>query len=113
VHVQFSSATVNPRTGVVTVTGKITCSEWTYVDYLIEVQQQVGRIYTINGADGAHGDCETPASFPASFTYRVSFTANSGVFKPGPALVKATIWYCAMECGMLYPQQNVRLAPAR
>jgi hypothetical protein len=84
--VVVTSTSVNARTGLVTVSGEVTCEvdfDWVGAD--VEVLQVVGRLHTLRGWGWAEtGGC-LAADGMAPFT--MTFYADSGRFAPGKAKI--------------------------
>jgi hypothetical protein len=89
--VAITSIAVNPRTGLVTVSGEVTCEvDFDWVGAGVDLSQVVGRLFTIRGWGWADpGGCEA-ADGAVPFT--MSFTADSGRFAPGKAQVRVEAW---------------------
>jgi hypothetical protein len=85
--VAITSVSVNARTGLVTVSGEVTCEvDFDYVGADVNVSQLVGRLFTIRGWGGASPDgC---AAADGSVSFITSFYAESGRFAPGRATVQ-------------------------
>jgi hypothetical protein len=84
--VAIMSIGVSPKTGLVTVSGEITCEvdfEWTFAQ--VELSQVVGRLFTVRGWGWADPDGCTAADGAVAFS--TSFYAESGRFAPGKAQV--------------------------
>jgi hypothetical protein len=117
VEVTFDQTTVDPRTGEVTLSGTITCSEPALVDVFGELRQQVGRIFTVRGFVGVFVECPGPEGT----TFTVTVTADQGRFVPGPARLTAVVFGCVLdpvtfECTETFVEEldrAIRLAPAR
>jgi hypothetical protein len=116
VDVTFDQATVDPRTGEVTLSGTITCSEPAVVDVFGELRQQVGRIFTVRGFFGVFVECPGPEGT----TFTVTFTADQGRFAPGAARLIVTVLGCVPDpelgCSKFFFEQfeqTIRLRPAR
>jgi hypothetical protein len=72
-----TSATVQVQTGVVTVTGQITCEVALY-DLSASVDISKGRV------SGAGDDIGLSCAAGETVTFTTSFSADSGRFSPGP-----------------------------
>lgn len=98
---------VNPRTGVVTVSGTFTCANADFAFVDASVTQSVGR-FTITGFGEAFADPCDGQSHPWS----VAVTGSNGKFAGGKASVDAFMFACgAFECATDEAIQNVRLRP--
>jgi hypothetical protein len=93
VDVSIDQATVNPRTGEVTLTGTVTCSERALVDIFGELCQQVGRIFTVRGFFDVFVECPGPEGT----TFSVTFASDQGRFTPGQARLIAFIFGCVPD----------------
>jgi hypothetical protein len=84
--VTVTSASVNAKTGLVTVAGSVTCEvDFDYVGANVEVSQVVGRLHTLRGWGGVDtGACLAAAG---KTTFKMSFYADSGRFAPGKAKI--------------------------
>lgn len=84
--VTISGGTVSGRTGQVTLTGSITCTQDVDASVSVDLAQVVGRFNTIRGFGFTSVSC-LAAEGSASFT--VSFFAEQGKFAAGAARVQA------------------------
>jgi hypothetical protein len=85
--VAVTSTSVNAKTGLVTVTGEVTCEvDFDYVGANVEVSQVVGRLHTLRGWGWADTDGCAAAAGRIPFT--MSFYADSGRFAPGKAMIR-------------------------
>jgi hypothetical protein len=116
VDVTIDQATVDPRTGEVTLSGTVTCSEPALVDIFGELRQQVGRIFTVRGFFGVFVECPGPEGT----TFSVTVIADQGRFTPGRARLIAFIFGCVPDpelgCVRTFFEEldtTIRLAPAR
>ena len=114
VEVTFD-ATIDPRTGQVTLSGTISCSEPAFVDIFGELHQQVGRIFTVSGFFGVRVQCPGPEGI----TYAVPVTPYQGRLTPGPARLTGSVFGCVFDpdvgCAKSFNRQldtTIRLAPA-
>lgn len=85
----ITSIGVTPKSGEVTISGEVTCEvNFDWVTVQVELAQIVGRLHTLRGWGWADipGGCRA-SDGTASFT--LSFYAESGVFKPGKATMRA------------------------
>jgi hypothetical protein len=89
--VTITSTSVNARTGLVSISGEVTCEvDFDYVGVQVELAQVVGRLNTLRGWGAADlGGCLATAG-TASFT--TSFYADSGRFAPGKAKVAVSAY---------------------
>ena len=82
--VTITSASVDAKTGLVSVSGEVTCEvDFEYVGVQVELAQVVGRLYTLHGWGGSDPDGCLADAGTASFT--TSFYAESGRFAAGKA----------------------------
>jgi hypothetical protein len=118
VDVTIDQATVDPRTGDVTLTGTVTCSEPAVVDVFGELRQSVGRVFTVRGFVGVFVECPGPEGT----TFSVTVVPDVGEFRPGRARLIAFVFGCAEfdpvtgECLRPFFEQietTLRLRPAR
>jgi hypothetical protein len=85
------TGTVNPRTGVVTITGTFTCANTNTNSAFIDVSvtQRVGR-FTVDGqGQGLVGPCDGE-----SHSWRFDVTGRTGSFAGGRADVYASLFAC-------------------
>jgi hypothetical protein len=93
VEVTFDQATIDPRTGEVTLTGTVICSEYSefvFVEIYGQLVQGVGR-----GGVWAPFDVLVAPCTPEGATFSKTFTAVAGRLRPGPAHLTADIFGCA------------------
>jgi hypothetical protein len=84
--VTITSASVNAKTGMVSVSGEVTCEvDFDDVGVQVELAQVVGRLTTLRGWGWADTSGCLAAAGTAAFT--TSFYADSGRFAPGKAKV--------------------------
>lgn len=84
--VAITSVSVNAKTGLISVSGAITCEvDFEWVGANVEVAQVVGRLHTLRGWGWANLDGCAAVDGTASFT--MTFYADSGRFAPGKAMV--------------------------
>ncbi len=89
--VTITSATVNPKTGLVSVSGQVTCSvDFDWASAEVVLSQAVGRLTTLRGWGWADTSGCLAAAGTASFT--MSFYADSGRFAPGRAKVQVSAY---------------------
>jgi hypothetical protein len=107
--------TIVPRTGQVTLSGTISCSEPAFVDIFGELHQQVGRIFTVTGFFGVRVQCPGPEGI----TYAVPVTPYQGSLTPGPARLTGSVFGCVFDprvgCAKSFHRQldtTIRIAPA-
>jgi len=83
IHIQVnSSGRVVPKTGMVTLTGTITCSRQAFVDIFSSIQQRSGRA-TIGGFGFAQVDCNGATS------WSITIFGDNGRFAGGRATFQA------------------------
>jgi predicted amidohydrolase len=105
VDVTQESATVEPQTGEVTVSGIVTCSGATEAQVYANVTQPVGREGAVNGGNYALVPCDQDGE-----PYTISFFGYDGRFGPGRAVVTVDAFACGFEiCDDARVQQSVRL----
>jgi hypothetical protein len=87
--VAVASASVNARTGLVTVAGNVTCEvDFDWVGVNVELSQTVGRLITIRGYGWADGTC---AAADGSAPFSLSFYADSASSRPdAPSCIDAS-----------------------
>jgi hypothetical protein len=96
---------VNPRTGVVTVSGTFTCANADFAFVDVSVTQTVGR-FTITGFGEVSADPCDGQSHPWS----LDVTGSNGKFAGGKASVDAFMFACGpFECATDEATQTVRL----
>ena len=119
VEVTFDQATIDPRTGEVTLTGTVTCSgfeEFVFAEMWGQLVQSVGR-------DGvwAPFDVLAPCT-PEEATFSETFTAVHGSrLRPGWAHLTAVVIGCvpiypASACETVFGEEldmTIQLTPAR
>jgi hypothetical protein len=97
----------NPHTGVVTVSGTVTCANADVPVIDLSVAQRVGR-FTINGFGEIVGDPCDGQSHPWS----VDVAASNGKFAGGKATVDASMFACGFfDCAGAQSTQTIRLRP--
>lgn len=105
VSVTQESATVDPQTGQVTVSGTVTCTGATEAQVSVNVTQPIGREGAIQGGNYASVPCN-----PAGEPYTISLFGYDGRFGPGRAVVSVDAFACGFElCDDARVQQSVRL----
>jgi hypothetical protein len=89
--VMVTSTSINAKTGLVTVSGAVTCDvDFDYVGVEAGIAQVVGRLNTLRGWGYTDtGGC-LAADGSTSFTF--SFYADSGRFAPGKAMISISAW---------------------
>ena len=94
--ITISTNTVQPRTGLVTVTGRVECSQDLEAYVWGDVSQVVGRVWTVSGGGDTTVEC---LAADGSADFSVSFYAGSGKFVPGRARLEAfaDTGYCTEE----------------
>jgi len=89
--VTVASASVNPKTGLVSVSGQVTCSvDFDSVGVQVEVAQVVGRLTTLRGWGWA--DTNGCLASVGTVPFTMSFYADSGRFAPGKAKVQVAAY---------------------
>ena len=79
IDVTITSASVDPKSGLVSVSGHITCDvDFDYVGVDIQLSQLVGRLNTLRGYGSA--------------TFTTALFADSGRFAPGAAKIQVSAW---------------------
>jgi hypothetical protein len=97
VEVTFDQATIDPRTGEVTLTGTVTCSgfeEFVFAEMWGQLVQSVGR----GGVWAPFHVLVAPCTSEGA-TFSETFTAVQGTLRPGPAHLTAVI----IACVPIYP----------
>ena len=84
--VTISSGSVVAKTGVVTLTGSIDCTQDLEAGVFVDLAQVVGRFNTIRGFGFTTVGCLATAGHAA---FSMSFLADQGKFAPGGARVSA------------------------
>ena len=88
--VSITSASINPKSGEVSVSGWVTCDvDFDDVGVDIQVSQLVGRLTTLRGYGYAETAC---AAADGSAAFSTSFFADSGRFAPGAAKAQVNAW---------------------
>ena len=122
VEVTFDQATIDPRTGEVTLTGTVTCSgldsAFAFVEIHGQLVQGVGR-----GGVWAPFDVLVAPCTPEGATFSKTFTAVAGRLRPGWADLTAVFFGCVPipftvpgSCAVTFSGQldtTIRLTPAR
>lgn len=89
--VVVTSTSINAKTGLVTVSGAVTCEvDFDYVSAEVGLSQVVGRLTTLRGWGYTDTSGCLAADGSASFT--LSFYADSGRFAPGRAMISVSAW---------------------
>jgi Family of unknown function (DUF6299) len=97
---------VNPRTGIVTVSGTFTCANADSAFVQVSVTQSVGR-FTITGFGSVSaGPCDGQPH-----PWSVDVTGFNGKFAGGTVSVDAFIFACSLGCATDEASQTVRLRP--
>lgn len=95
--ISIASTSVEARTGLVTITGQIGCSQDLEAVWIgTSLSQVVGRFHTIWGWGSTEASC-LAADGVASF--EVAFYADNGRFAPGSARLNASadVFFCTEE----------------
>ena len=87
--VQVSAGTVISKTGEVTLTGSVNCSQDVDVSVYVELTQVVGRFHTIYGSGGTLAPVTCLAA-DGTAAFSLSFFPYEGKFAAGTARVAAT-----------------------
>ena len=111
----IDQATVDPRTGEVTLTGTVTCSAPVTVGINGWLDQQIGHNLTVQGSFSQNVDCPGPEG--AMFS--IAITPDEGRFIPGEAHLIARMAGCMYNPELGYCtrigyhlETTVRLTPA-
>ena len=105
IDVTQESATVDPQTGQVTISGTVTCSEPADAQVYVTVMQPIGRGNGISGSSYTPVRCDQDGE-----PYTVSLFAYQGRFGPGRAVVTVDAYACSFySCDDAHLQQSVRL----
>jgi hypothetical protein len=86
--VTVDSGTVDPETGIATISGTVTCSEPVFVEVSGELSQS-----SVNGFGAAPVEC--PGSQGTSYSFTVE--PVSGVFRGGPARLNGGFFACHQD----------------
>jgi hypothetical protein len=94
--VTISTTSVAGRTGLVSVTGSVSCSQDVSAYVWVDLSQVVGRLYTISGGGDTAVECRAA---DGSAQFSVSFYAWSGKFAGGQARIQgfAQTYACSGE----------------
>jgi hypothetical protein len=96
--VSVDQATLNPRTGVVTITGTVTCSEPAIVSISGTVTQTAGSEFT--GYSFTRLECPGPEGT----TFMLTSLASVGRFRLGPAHLHLYVEGCVLVSGVCAKQ---------
>jgi hypothetical protein len=111
--ITVTATSVAGRTGLVTVTGRVDCSQDLTASIWVDISQVVGRTATISGGGEATAEC---LASTGSAPFSVAFYAWSGRFAGGPARVEgfAETGVCTDEACLYdvvqFGPTNVRLS---
>jgi hypothetical protein len=124
--VTITATSINARTGLVSVSGNVTCeADFDYVGVQVELSQVVGRLNTLRGWGGADlGGCLAAAG---TASFETSFYADSGRFAAGKAKVSVSAygeggcaedpttgeWTCANSGWASHGPTQIRIQPAK
>jgi hypothetical protein len=112
VHVTFDQGTVDPRTGLVTLSGTITCSVEAEVNLVGELRRDIGSEDVFGYFSVNFVYCPGPGG--TAFT--VTVAAEQGRFVPGPATIVAFVDAAALDpnIGRFFDRIDaaLRLVPA-
>ena len=107
IHVQ-TKATVDPRTGVVTLVGTITCNRSGALTLYGMLEQVVARRAIVRGWFFTSVNCEAPAT-----PWTAYVQGESGRFAPGGASVTIDGWGCEFTCHSAQTTADLRLVASR
>jgi len=93
---------VVPKTGVVTISGTLDCSESSIAFVGVDIQQRKGRSL-IQGSAGADFECD------GSTPWSVTLTGFNGLFTGGAVNVHAFAQACTFDCSFTEATADVRL----
>jgi hypothetical protein len=101
-------ATVDVKTGVVSLSGTLTCSRAAAgVQLFVTVQQLFARRVLISGTASPLIDCQAPST-----AWQVAITGSNGRFGAGAADLKAGAFRCYFVCTSADPvDRSLRLSP--
>ena len=86
--IAVTSASVNARTGIATVSGTVSCSQdFTGASVFVELDQVVGRFHTLRGWGGASVDC---LAADGSGEWTMTIQPDQGKFANGRATITAS-----------------------
>lgn len=98
---------VNPRTGIATISGTYSCTNGFFLDVFVSARQAVGRIATISG-DGFFTDFDTCDGTPRPWA--VDLIPYSGKFAGGKALTVTFAVSCGnFTCSEGFVEQTIQL----
>jgi hypothetical protein len=89
--VKVESGKVNPKTGIVTLSGTVDCTSSSPeygVEVDLSVKQPVGRVLTVTGEAYTYVECGSSVPFSAVIV------PSSGLFKPGTVTVSMWAYTC-------------------
>jgi hypothetical protein len=105
VDVTQESATVNPQTGEVTVSGTVTCTGATEAQVSVNVTQPIGREGAVQGGGYTSVPCNQNGE-----PYTISLFGYDGRFGPGRAVITVDAFACGFQfCDDARLQRSVRL----
>jgi hypothetical protein len=85
--VSVTSASVNAKTGLVAVSGVVTCEvDFDSVSAYVDLSQLVGRLFTVRG--WGYADIAGCAAADGTASFSMSFYGESGRFAPGTAKIR-------------------------
>lgn len=96
------SGSVEPKTGVATISGVLDCSENSFAFVGVDVQQRKGRSLFHGGA-GTDFECDGPTP------WSVTLTAFDGLFTAGKVSVNAFAKACTFDCSFTEASADVQL----
>lgn len=100
------SSSVDPKTGVATISGTITCSSPAGASIYVDLRQRVGRMF-IDGFGSTYVDCDGTTPFS------VSVSGYNGLLTAGKAEVSAFAEACTFFCSYDEAFATVRLTGRR
>jgi hypothetical protein len=95
--------TFDARSGSVTLTGTVTCTEGAFAFIDVSLSQRVGR-FTVRGFGFAEALCDGTAQ-----PWTIEVLGDTGLFKGGQAVAVAFGQACDLDCGFAEQTTTVRL----
>jgi len=80
------------KDGSATVSGTLNCSNASFVEIDVQLQQTVGRL-KVNGFSFSEGVCDG-----TTHTWSADVTGDNGLFRGGKATVNADLFICELDC---------------
>lgn len=99
-----ATGSVNPKTGVATVSGTVECSRSLEVWIAGELTQLFARRVAITGSISMPVSCTAPST-----AWSVEVTGMNGLFVPGGARLRGDAWGCELSCHFANASSELRL----